>query len=96
MTKAHELLIEAGLRRDDRGHWRSKIDGSGFPLTASEQEVNRRGGRDHGTDAREILSWLSEDTHHWLDQFRPDERNLPRDIEFWREWAQNAERELTT
>jgi hypothetical protein len=78
-------LIKAGFAIKNN-HWRKLVEGKGLPLTADEQEMNRRGGKDYGhadyatsrailMEALEYAEYAAEEygetwRNDWIDQAR--------------------------
>lgn len=71
-TKEALLLWELGYRLDAKGSWRLEIDGS-CGLTAHEQAVNGKGGRDMGGDTSLIVSREIAATARMLDGYSEEE-----------------------
>ena len=93
-THPHEspigaLLYEADYRHDGY-QWRIEYDSHGCGLTASEQEINRTGGRKCGRSSAELLKTELCDREVWLCGTDPESHEYV----FWSDWYQRAKAAL--
>jgi hypothetical protein len=91
-TKTGSALYRAGYRLGRDGHWRRTIDSAGCGLSPREQDINRRGGRDYGSNADVILSREIADAKARIDGFDAEEIDSNHDLSWLAQWIRDATR----